>query len=138
MAITEANPRPIFQNKPSVQAAIITDVETTIPVTLYTSSSSEGGLIDSISVVSTDTVDQIVQLTLTDNSGTDYAIGEAIVPALSGSDGVVVAFNLLSKELVLQADGGRTVPPNGILKVNAKTTITVAASLTFVANGGDY
>ena len=139
MSTTTANTNPIFQRLPSVQAAVITDADTNVPVTLYTSVSTEGGLIDSISAVSTDSAAAIIQLTITDNAvGTDYAIGEVTVPANSGTDGTTPAFNLLSALLVLQESGGRTIPPSGILKVNAKATITAATQITFVANGGDY
>jgi len=138
MTTATANTNPIFQHQPSIQAATITDADTTVPVTLYTAG-TDGGLIDSISVVSTDSASVVIQLTITDDAGgVDYALGEVTVPANSGNTGTSSSFNLLSSLLVLQEAGGRTIPPSGILKVNAKATITAAAQITFVANGGDY
>ena len=141
MSLTVANTNPIFQRAPSVQGVTLTDADTTVPVVLFTSTSTEGSLIDQISVINTDAVDVILQLTITDDAASgDYPLGEVAVPAFAGTNGgVTPSFNILdSTALVLQEGGGRTVPANGTLKVNAKATLTVSESITLVANGGDY
>ena len=139
MSLTEANTNPIFQRAPSVQAATLTDADTTVPKTLFVTASTEGALVDQISATNTSSADEILSLTLTDDAtGTDYHIGDVAVPANSGTDsGVTAAFDLFTAVFVLQS-GGLPMPPVGILKVSAKTGITASETITLLATGGDY
>lgn len=132
------NQLPIFQAAPKTVGTTIADTDTTTLKTLYTAG-ADGGLIDNISVVSDDTSDAIVTVTVNDGS-TDFPLGEVTILAGAGTDGTTPTKNLLDPIAlpVLQLGGGLPLGPLAILKVNAKVTLTAGKTLTFVGMGGDY
>jgi hypothetical protein len=92
----------------------------------------------SLSVVSDDTSDRLLQFYLT-ISGTDYLIGTVNIPTLSGTTATAASINVLSN-LNLQAPvydlvSNRILRLNtGIsLKVKSTTTVTSTKTVTIVA-----
>lgn len=134
-----ANNKPIFQAKPKTVCTSFTDADTTVAKALYTAGSVDGGLIDNVSVISDDTSAVILVVTVNDGT-TDCQVGEVTIPIGAGTDGTTPAVNLLDSTALpfLQAGGGLPLGISGVLKVNAKTTITAAKQVDIVAYGGDY
>ncbi len=92
-----------------------------------------------MAVISDDTNPVILVVTVNDGT-TDLPVGELSIPAGSGTDGTSPSVNLLVEVAMpfFQAGGGLPLGKGGILKVNAKVTITAAKTVTIVGFGGDY
>lgn len=132
------NFKPIFPAAPKTKCLKIVTATGTSLVPLFTAG-ADGSLIDSISVVSTDTVDVVMVLAVNDGA-TECFIGEVNLPAGAGSDGLTPAVNLF--DLIplpfLQSNGSLPLGPSAILSVAAKVAVTATKSLEITAYGGDY
>jgi len=133
-----SNKLPIFQVNPSPAGISFANADGTTVKTIYTAG-VEGALIDNIAVVSDDTSAVILVLTYNDGT-TDFPIGEVSIPVGSGTDGSSPAVNLLSATAMpfLQAGGGLPLGNAHSLKINAKSAVTAAKTVTLVAFGGNY
>ena len=132
------NFKPIFQAAPKTECITRDNADGTTSTALYTAG-TDGGLVDSVSVVSTDTVAVILVLSV-DNGTTECQIGEVSIPAGSGSDGSSPAKNLLDAVALpfLQSGGGLALGASAVLKVAAKVAVTATKQLDITAYGGDY
>lgn len=116
--------------------------DTTTLKTLWTAG-AQGSKIVALFATSDDSANEDVQAWL--NDGTiDSLLGTKQVLANSGFTNAVAATNLFDGValpwLPIDRDGQRYlfIKPSGILKVNAKTTITAAKTLYLNAIGADY
>lgn len=132
------NKEPIFPNSVALTGITFLPADTTV-AKVFVLAPADGQNIASIGVTSTDTSAVILVLTLNDGSS-DFIIGEVTIPIGAGTDGSTPAVNLLSSGDMpfFQADGSMVLEGTWSLKINAKTTITVAKQIDLVAFGGNY
>lgn len=113
--------------------ATIVAADTTAKKTVVTAGTN-GSRIDSIMCSSDDTAAVNLAFYIT-VSGTDYYIGNVLVPIGAGYTTVVRvdAITTLSPTL-----GYLVLATSALLKVNAVAAVTAAKTVTIVAMGGDY
>lgn len=133
-----ANNKPAFPIEPRTTGINLNNASGTATSNLFTAGAN-GALIDSISVVSTDTSAVIVVLSVDDGT-LDNLIGEVTIPIGAGTDGSTPAVNLLDAAALpfLQSDGGLPLGPTDILKIAAKVAVTATKQVDFRAFGGDF
>lgn len=134
-----ANQEPIFQTKPKTVCTVMNNASGTALQTLYTAGATDGSLLDNVAVTSDDTSAVILVVTVNDGS-TDCKVGEVTIPIGAGTDGTTPAVNLFNTTALpfLQTGGGLPLGVSGVLKVNAKSSITSTKIVNLVAFGGDY
>lgn len=132
-----ANQNPIFGLTPNVSGVTVLPGDTTTKKTVWTAGAN-GGYLSGVSVTSDDTADRNLNVYIT-IGGTDYLVGQILIPLASGTS-TTPAVNLLSLGLLpwLQPDGSWIFPASAILKVAAAVTITAAKTITIVGHGMDY
>lgn len=132
---------PVFVGTPNVGLVQIVNADASAQKTLFTAGAS-GSKITSISAVSDDTAARVIQLSVL-RGGTNYPIATVNVPIGSGSDGTIVAVDLmsltLSPWLPLDNDGEAYIllKSGDVLQAKALTSITAAKTMTLLAQGGD-
>lgn len=134
-----ANTNPIFIADRKAWALELDNGDGTTAAVLV-SAGSNGSLIETIAVTSTDTA--AVELDLYINNGTsDFAVGSATIPIGAGTDGgTTAAVDLLQQtdlpwvrdDLTLALEAGHS------LKIGAHAAITATYAVHVVAFGGDY
>lgn len=136
------NNSPIFPGTVKNYAARIQNSDASNPVTLI-AGPTNGCKVESISACSDDTSAVVVQLIAT-ISAVDYVLGEVTIPIAAGTNGSTKAVNLLNTTDLpwLRSDeAGRPylyVANGTTLKIKAKTTVTAAKFLQFLAQAGDF
>jgi len=130
-----ANVEPIFIATTKSPGLLIENSDGTSEQTLFTAS-TDGALVQSISVSSDDTNAVDVQLFLNDGT-TSHLMGTVNIPTLAGTDGVEANINLLASINGLQADGSLILEASHSLTVAALVTVTSAKKVTLVVQGGD-
>jgi hypothetical protein len=133
-----ANTTPIFPLTIQNSAVAVLPADTTTEKTLVTAGSF-GTRIDAISVTSTDTAAQTFKVLLNDGA-TSYQVGEVVVPATSGTDGITLAVKALNTPFLpwLDSSGSLFLKNGWKLNVACKATVTTAKQITWVAFAGDY
>lgn len=132
------NKQPIFQLAPKTTTMDLDNSDGIALEDLYIAGTN-GSLIDNISVISTDTAEVVLVLTINDGTD-DFQIGAVAIPTLSGTNGSSPSVNLLDSTLLpfLQSGGGLPLAPNMTLKINATSAVTALKVVNIVAYGGDY
>lgn len=128
-----------------VNAAVqIANSDATNKKTIRTGSTN-GDKIESISITSTDTVAQALNVYM-NVGGTDYQIGTVLVPIAAGTDaGVTASVSLLESNAMLpwvrydsNGRGYLYLAANNILKFAAQVTLTSAKVIDIVAQIGAF
>jgi threonine synthase len=103
------------------------------------SAGADGTKVLSIACTSDDTSDVVMQVFVHDGT-TAYLVGSVNVPTLSGTDGTVVAVDLLSATDLpwLDADGEFFIPTGYKVQVAPLAAVTAAKTVTVVCLAGDY
>lgn len=116
----------------------ILPADTTTPKDLLTAGSS-GARVDSISVVSDDTAEMVLNVYMHDGT-TAFLIGAITVPTLSGTDGVAPAVSVLNLTDMpfLPEDLTYFLAGTHKIQVGVQTTVTTAKTVTVVAMYADY
>lgn len=105
--------------------------------TLYTAG-TEGGLVVHLNAVNSDVTDRAFAIMVTANGETIRQLGTVIVPALSGTDGVVPSKNLLDPtQIALNADGSYPLEPSAAISLRNESTLG-GGFIDFIADCGDY
>ena len=128
-----ANTSPIFELTPKNAGVTIVPGDTTTKKVLYTGVGS-GSRIDHIAVSSTDTA-SVTTMWYKNIGGTDYHIGDVVIPIGAGYTTVALVDAIATLEPVL---GYIWLASGEILKVAALATITAAKQVDLVAQLGDY
>jgi hypothetical protein len=136
------SPNPIFPVAINVGVGQILNADGTTTKTIFTAGAN-GSKVESLTISSTDTVDQDISLYVS-RGGTDYLLALMKIPATSGSVNNVPAISgLINTQLpgLSQDANGNVILylQNGDkLSFAAATTITSGKAITAVAVGGDY
>ena len=133
-----ANQAPIFPGTIQNSAVKILPADTTTEKTLVTGGTN-GTRVDVISATSTDTSAVVCRLSINDGS-TSYVVGEFTLAITQGTDGSTKAKKVINVSDLpwLDASGAIFLKAGWKLNINAKTTVTTAKELVFVASSGDY
>lgn len=133
-----ANTNPIFPDTLDGGTQSFVNADSTSSKTLYTAP-SDGARIDGISATSDDTSDVVFKVIINDGSN-DRQVGEVTVSAGAGTNGTVKAKKVLnSTDLPWLDDSGSVFLKGGwALKLAAKTAVTSAKTVSFVAFAGAY
>jgi hypothetical protein len=134
-----ANINPIFPLVVACEPQTFAIADTTDMKILFTGGTN-GSRIDAISAISTDTVNQLFTLALS-NGTTNYGIGELTVTANAGTNGTVKSLSLLTANNFpwLDSSGSIYIKSGWFLKAGIKTgSVTVDKLITIVCMGGDY
>lgn len=103
---------------------------------------ASGSRIDSLSVVNTDASNPYTIQLAVSKSGTDFEIGEVVIPAGAGTNGTakaVAALNPTDVPMLTYTEAGALFLEAGAkLRARAKTTVSGVNALRFVGVGGDY
>jgi hypothetical protein len=130
------NVDPIFALVPKTVASQITASDTTSNIVVYTAGAN-GGAVVSLAACSFDASDMVLVVSV--NTGSVVRVlGSVTIPALSGTDGTVGAFNVFTKANIpaLQSDGSLILEAGDTLEVAALVTVTGNVDITGIA--GDY
>lgn len=136
--MTKTTTLPITQNIKSPNAQITNASGTSAVQLAYNGSNysvgADDAVVKSLMAVSTDSAAKNVQVIVNDGTN-DRVIGTVPIPALAGSDGTVVAVDLLNSVympgLPIDQNGKRVLPLKGaaVLKVKAVATLTAAKTI---------
>jgi len=130
--------RPIYPDTIKSAGLDIVNADGTSLQTLLTAGSG-GARVNYIGAVSDDTAAMVVELYVNDGT-TDFLIGAASIPTLSGTDGSAPAVSILNsddmpfigEDLSIYLEGGH------ILKAAVAAAVTTAKKVTLLASYGDY
>lgn len=128
-----ANTSPIFELTVKNAGVTIVPADTTAKKTLYTGGTN-GSRIDQLAVSSTDTA-AVTTMWYKNVGGTDYHIGDVVIPIGAGYTTVALVDALATLEPTL---GYLVLASGEILKVAALATVTAAKQVDLVAQLGDY
>ena len=98
---------------------------------------TDGALVQSIIVTSSDTSAVVLRVSLNDGS-TSRLLGDVTIPTLAGTDaGSTPNVNLLSSLNGLQADGSLILEGAHLLKIAPESAVTATFAVDIVSQGGD-
>ena len=131
------NVNPVFTRVPKNIVALITAADTTSSITAFTADATEGGAVITLGACSFDSANMTLVVSINDGV-TSRVIGSVLVPANSGTDGLVPGTNIFTKENIpsLQDDGSYILEAGHTLEVNALVTVTGNVDVTGIA--GNY
>lgn len=124
--------KPIFPGVIANAGASLSNASGTTKQTLYTA--AVGLRVDQIRVCNTDTTAVLLVFSL-GLSGTDYPLGEVLIPAGAGTDGSTQWVDALA---MLNNDRSMFLESDAVLKVNAKAAVTNGKTVSVTLFGGDY
>ena len=132
------NTNPIFGRTPNIVEVTFVNADGTTPKDLV-AAAADGTKVLSINVTSDDTSAVDMEVYLHDGT-TAYLLGTKRVATLSGTDGVVVAVNILDRAFIpgLDADGQLFIPSGYKIQVAPLAAVTAALTVTVVGFGVDY
>jgi len=138
MTATSTNKDPIFLTDTKNPSVTITNAIGTAVQQIFTAN-ADGGAITSLSATTDDTSAVTVVIGINDATNS-FTLGEVIVPAGAGTDGITAAKNLLdsTKLPILDADGSLILEGTFILEVNVKSGVTAAKTIDITGVGGNY
>lgn len=133
-----ANTAAIFQKNVKTSSVSIVNSDSTNKKTLVTAG-SEGALIDSVALTSTDTSDVILNVYI-NNGVTSFRIGQVKLLANAGTNGTVKAQNLFTTLDMpyLFTSKGLPLGANQTLEIAANSAVTATKQIDATAFFGDY
>lgn len=131
---------PAFISAPKSPATQVVNATGTVYVTLMTAGAN-GSRVDAGFITNSDASNAYVAVIAVRVGSTDFPIGEVPVAAGAGTNGTTKAVSLLNTTDLpglTNTDGVLYLGASCELRVKAKTLVSGANTLTFVATGGDY
>jgi len=120
------------------QTQTFQNADGTTSKTIYTAGTN-GSRVDIVSITSTDTVVQTMNVIINDGTA-DHVVGWVTIPITAGTDGVTKGVALLTSTNLpwLSVSGSIFLKIGYSLKLSMKTAVSSGKTIDVVCAGGDY